>query len=90
MFENHKKVSFNTDSESCGQTVLPDRQLLIEQKLVENAKKMPKIAKNAKNCQKSPKISENAKNTRLPKMPEIAKNPKISVLASLKPRRSIR
>ena len=38
MFENHKKVSFNTDSESCEQRVLPDRLLLIEQKLVENAK----------------------------------------------------
>ena len=39
VFENHKKVSFNVyKSEACGQTVLPDRSILLGQKLVENAK----------------------------------------------------
>ena len=39
VFENHKKVSFNVyKPEACGQTVLPDRSVLIGQKLVENAK----------------------------------------------------
>ena len=40
VFENHIKVSWNVACvpEACGQTVLPDRSILIGQKLVENAK----------------------------------------------------
>ena len=34
-----EKVAYNISSEACGQTVLPDRSILIRQKLVENAKK---------------------------------------------------
>ena len=33
-----EKVSFNIASEACGQTVLPDRPILIRQKLMKSAK----------------------------------------------------